>query len=87
MAEGDEGEGTKELQIMKKKSSHNSCWKYFIQMLDHFIITGPNGSHQCLVYEPLAPNIPDIIDAHFPSGRLPGVACQDNCKAMFAKVE
>ncbi|QSS55127.1 hypothetical protein I7I53_02917 [Histoplasma capsulatum var. duboisii H88] len=31
-----------ELQIMKM-SSHNSCWKCVIQMLDHFIITGPNG--------------------------------------------
>ncbi|EFQ98010.1 CMGC protein kinase [Nannizzia gypsea CBS 118893] len=41
-------------------------------MLDDFDLEGPNGSHKCLVYELLGPNIPDTIDAHFPDGRLPG---------------
>ncbi|CAI7677900.1 unnamed protein product [Penicillium manginii] len=41
-------------------------------MLDHFDLKGPNGSHKCLVYELLGPNVPDIIDASFPNGRLPG---------------
>ncbi|KAJ5550785.1 hypothetical protein N7461_005483 [Penicillium sp. DV-2018c] len=41
-------------------------------MLDDFDLKGPNGSHKCLVYELLGPSVPDIIDAKFPDGRLPG---------------
>ncbi|CAI7614278.1 unnamed protein product [Penicillium viridicatum] len=41
-------------------------------MLDDFDLKGPNGTHKCLVYELLGPNVPDIIDANFPDGRLPG---------------
>ncbi|KAF2230641.1 serine/threonine-protein kinase SRPK3 [Viridothelium virens] len=29
--------------------------KYFVTLLDHFKMTGPNGTHQCLVYEPMGP--------------------------------
>lgn len=41
-------------------------------MLDDFDLDGPNGSHKCLVYELLGPNVPDTIDAHIPVRRLPG---------------
>ncbi|EKV15731.1 hypothetical protein PDIP_39370 [Penicillium digitatum Pd1] len=41
-------------------------------MLDDFDLKGSNGSHKCLVYELLGPNVPDIIDANFSDGRLPG---------------
>jgi hypothetical protein len=41
-------------------------------MLDFFDIQGPNGEHKCLVYSFLGPNIPDKINTHFSSGRLPG---------------
>ncbi|KAA8641520.1 uncharacterized protein ATNIH1004_011656 [Aspergillus tanneri] len=41
-------------------------------MLDSFNLEGPNGAHKCLVFELLGPSVPDIIDARFPDGRLPG---------------
>ncbi|OJD15291.1 CMGC protein kinase [Emergomyces pasteurianus Ep9510] len=72
VAERDHGGETRELQIMKELTSHHFCLKHTLHMLDDFDLEGPNGSHKCLVYELLGPNIPDTIDAHFPDGRLPG---------------
>ncbi|KAF9893864.1 hypothetical protein FE257_010034 [Aspergillus nanangensis] len=57
---------------MKKLASYYSYLKHTVHMLDDFDLTGPNGTHKCLVYELLGPNVPDIIDTKFPSGRLPG---------------
>jgi len=58
--------------MMKKLASLRPRLKHTVQLLDDFDLKGPNGSHQCLVYELLGPNIPDMIDTHLPNGRLPG---------------
>ncbi|CAI7610790.1 unnamed protein product [Penicillium palitans] len=63
---------TRELQTLKKLASHHPPLKHTVHMLDTFDLNGPNGSHNCLVYELLGHNIPDTIDTHFPQGRLPG---------------
>jgi serine/threonine-protein kinase SRPK3 len=57
---------------MKELASHHPCPKHTVQMLDDFDLNGPNGSHKCLVYELLGPNVLGTIHAHFPDGRLPG---------------
>ncbi|KAI9035636.1 protein kinase [Aspergillus affinis] len=72
IAEREHDGKTRELQIMKELASHHPRPKHTVHLLDDFDIRGPNGSHKCLVYELLGPNIPDTIDAHFPGGRLPG---------------
>ncbi|KAJ6009042.1 hypothetical protein N7522_004058 [Penicillium canescens] len=72
VAEKDHDGETRELQTMKKLASHRPRLKHTLYMLDNFDLKGPNGHHNCLVYELLGPNIPDTIDAHFPNGRLPG---------------
>jgi serine/threonine-protein kinase SRPK3 len=41
-------------------------------MTDDFDLTGPNGSHKCLVFDLVGPNIPDITETYFSDGRLPG---------------
>ncbi|KAJ5318810.1 uncharacterized protein N7506_011514 [Penicillium brevicompactum] len=61
-----------ELQVMKRLVTCCPRPKHMVLMLDHFHLKGPNGWHNCLVFELLGPNIPDIIDAHFSHGRLPG---------------
>ncbi|KAJ5130802.1 uncharacterized protein N7515_006841 [Penicillium bovifimosum] len=63
---------TRERQTLKELASHHPHPKHTVHMLDDFDLKGPNGSHKCLVYELLGPNVPDIIDAKFPDGRLPG---------------
>lgn len=65
-------EHKRELQASRELSSHNARLKYTVHLLDSFDLRGPNGSHKCLVQELLGPNIPDAIDAYFPSRRLPG---------------
>lgn len=59
----------RELQTMKELASYHP---HTVQLLDNFDLKGPNGSHKCLVYELLGPNVPDTIDTRFPDGRLPG---------------
>jgi serine/threonine protein kinase len=72
VAETEHNGNTQELQTMKELASHHPRPKHTVHMLDDFDLNGPNGSHKCLVYELLGPNVPDTIDAHFPDGRLPG---------------
>lgn len=71
---------------MRELASHHPRLKHTVQMLDDFDLKGPNGSHKCLVYELLGPNIPDVIDTHFPGGRLPGkLAKVIDCKTKSGR--
>lgn len=45
---------------------------HLMSMLDHFQISGPNGTHDCLVLELLGENVPDLRERHFKGERLPG---------------
>ncbi|CAI7577538.1 unnamed protein product [Penicillium discolor] len=62
----------RELETLKKLAFRHPRLKHTVYLLDNFDLKGPNGSHNCLVYDLVGPNIPDTIDAHFPGGRLPG---------------
>ena len=35
--------------------------KYIVQLLDHFFHQGPNGTHQCLVFELLGPTVDTVV--------------------------
>ncbi|KAF7715949.1 Uncharacterized protein PECH_004628 [Penicillium ucsense] len=72
VAEQEHDRETRELQTMRELASYHPSPTHVVQLLDDFDLTGPNGFHKCLVYELLGPNIPDVIDAHFSGGRLPG---------------
>ncbi|QQK42274.1 protein kinase [Penicillium digitatum] len=72
VAETEYNGDTRELQTLKVLASHHPRPKHTVHMLDDFDLKGSNGSHKCLVYELLGPNVPDIIDANFSDGRLPG---------------
>ncbi|KAJ6125877.1 hypothetical protein N7471_010370 [Penicillium samsonianum] len=72
VAEREHDRETRELQTMKELASHLPSPTHVVQLLDDFGLMGPNGFHKCLVYELLGPNIPDVVDAHFSGGRLPG---------------
>ncbi|KAJ9203259.1 hypothetical protein DTO164E3_2730 [Paecilomyces variotii] len=71
ISERRDSEINRELDIMKKLASIHPSPQHVIGMLDDFNLEGPNGTHKCLVFELLGPNIPDMIDARFPDGRLP----------------
>lgn len=57
---------------MKKLASIHPRPPHVMHVIDDFNLEGPNGTHRCLVFELLGPSVPDMVDAHFPDGRLPG---------------
>lgn len=57
---------------MKALASIRPSPRHILRMLDDFEFEGPNGTHQCLVFELLGPSIPDTIDELFVDARLPG---------------
>lgn len=79
---------TRELQTMRELASYHPRLKHTMQMLeDDFDLKRPNGSHKCLVYELLGPNIPDVIDTHFPIGRFPGKLAKVIAKQSLAGLD
>lgn len=64
-----------EAQILKKMANGPASHpgkKHIIQLLDRFEYEGPNGTHQCLVLEPLGPNVLSKAES-CTSHRLPGL--------------
>ncbi|KAL4917368.1 hypothetical protein BDW62DRAFT_218176 [Aspergillus aurantiobrunneus] len=53
-----------------KLTSHPGCHHY-LPLLDHFRVSGPNGRHQALVYEPMGASVTEVKDAVFPHSPLP----------------
>ncbi|KAL6914795.1 hypothetical protein FSST1_012555 [Fusarium sambucinum] len=58
---------TTELNVLEAvsalpKTHPGSC--HIIQLLDHFTVDGPNGSHECLVMEIAGPNVQDSLGAY-----------------------
>lgn len=78
-----EAEKGRELRILETLSASSACHPgsaYVNKLLDHFTLTGPNGSHDCLVLELVGPNIADFVDQHCRDDRLPSTLAK-----MFAK--
>ena len=69
------GEGNREFKVLRAiatiRSMHPGC-RHLVQMLDHFKLDGPNGTHSCIVLELLGPSVPDLLDARFRGERFPG---------------
>ena len=57
-----------ELALLRSLSTHCNAdvsYKYIVQLLDEFLHQGPNGTHQCLVFELLGPTVDKIIDSYY----------------------
>ncbi|KAL4993919.1 hypothetical protein BDV10DRAFT_199157 [Aspergillus recurvatus] len=44
---------------------------HYLPLLDQFRFTGPNGTHQALVYEPMSASVTEVKEALFPDGPFP----------------
>ena len=56
--------GQKEIDILQTLYAHaegDPGSQRIVKLLDHFIHEGPNGKHQCLVFELLGPSVKAII--------------------------
>lgn len=74
---------SRELRVLRLLSSSSSTHpgsQHVVQLLDDFQHAGPNGTHTCLVFEVLGPNVLTVFDAHCPHGRLPGKVAKRVCK-------
>ena len=59
------------LRALAQFSNLNPGSKYIVSLLDDFIHEGPNGCHQCLVFELLGPTVHQAVnDAHYFRERL-----------------
>ena len=47
----------RELETMQQLSNRGITNAYIVTLVDSFSVTGPNGSHQCLVYPLLGPSV------------------------------
>ncbi|KAG6244467.1 hypothetical protein E4U24_005103, partial [Claviceps purpurea] len=64
----------RELRILRALSAppkDHPGSSYVNQMLDHFILVGPNGTHNCLVLELVGPNVQEFVEVYCIDGRLP----------------
>lgn len=55
---------SRELQNLKHLERHSQGIlpsNYIVQLLDSFIHEGPNGAHQCLVFELLGPSVDQVL--------------------------
>jgi serine/threonine-protein kinase SRPK3 len=56
------------LQLLADYSQGNLSSKYIVQLLDCFTHQGPNGIHQCLVFELLGPSVGRVLEDYHGSG-------------------
>ncbi len=50
------------LRALAERMRGSLCSEYIIQLLDDFLHEGPNGCHQCLVFELLGPTVDIIVN-------------------------
>ncbi|KAL4975548.1 hypothetical protein BDW66DRAFT_167053 [Aspergillus desertorum] len=57
--------------LAKTKFPSHPGRDHYLPLLDHFLFTGPNGTHQALVYEPMSASVTEVKEALFPDGPFP----------------
>ncbi|BCR88234.1 serine/threonine-protein kinase [Aspergillus chevalieri] len=87
VAEEDDDREHRELNVMKKLASIHPHSPHVMHVVDDFDLEGPNGTHRCLVFELLGPSVPDMIDARFSDGRLPGKLAKTIAKQVVSGLE
>lgn len=53
------------LQSLGKVREDGASSKCIVELLDHFLHQGPNGTHQCLVFELLGPTVNKVVRDYF----------------------
>jgi serine/threonine-protein kinase SRPK3 len=72
------------LRRLAAKHLDQPGYQHLMTMQDSFQISGPNGTHECLVLELLGPSVADLLDAHSGIERLPGTLAKTIAKqALF----
>jgi serine/threonine-protein kinase SRPK3 len=84
------GVGSRELDILRMVSAKHEQQhdkSRCIQLLDDFLVDGPNGTHSCVVTELLGPSVAELKDARHPmGGRLPRAWSKALAKQLLSAV-
>lgn len=56
------------MQFLERNRGNVPGGKYIVKLLDDFLHTGPNGTHQCLVFELLGPSVDMVLQDYHISG-------------------
>jgi len=59
------------LRALAEHSKGSPGSEHIVQLLDHFLHEGPNGCHQCLVFELLGPTVNIIMSDYYEEGERP----------------
>lgn len=62
-----ENNDNREINILREISAvrgDHPGQNHLVQMLDYFMVDGPNGTHGCLVLEFLGPSVQGVIDSY-----------------------
>ncbi|KAH0179481.1 kinase-like protein, partial [Aureobasidium melanogenum] len=68
--------------LSKPRSTLQSDRMHIMQLLDSFQHDGPNGIHDCLVFELLGPSVASVVEKQSASDRLPGHVARKACKGL-----
>jgi serine/threonine protein kinase len=60
-ADSHESRELQNLEYLKSQTRENLSSHFVIQLLDSFCHEGPNGAHQCLVFELLGPSVDKVL--------------------------
>jgi serine/threonine protein kinase len=60
-----ESQELRNLQLLQQRSQGGPSSKHIVQLLDSFVHEGPNGLHQCLVFELLGPTIGKFLAKYY----------------------
>lgn len=55
-----------ELAINRRISANGAARNHFVTLLDSFKHVGPNGEHDCLVFEPMGPDVQACFERSIP---------------------
>lgn len=56
------------LRSLAAYSQGDLYFKHIVQLFDEFLLQGPNGSHQCLVFELLGPTLDTVVSDYHTVG-------------------
>lgn len=71
------------LQVLSEpESTLQSDRMHIMQLLDSFQHNGPNGAHDCLVFELLGPSVASVVEKQCTGDRLPGEVARKACKEL-----
>lgn len=57
--------------------------KHIVQILDHFSLQEPNGTHESIISECLGPSVADMVEDRLSEQRLPGSVAKSIIKSVI----